>query len=175
MSKYCNPAVSFSTAGRSSCTTPDELFDALRNAKFDQAFWRELSATDCLRYDYKSFHPAGQSGGEADRSIDPCIRMLLLLSSLLLRSEGRIASSTLEEEGFWARAQTQRRGRYSDKFVSFVGKTRQYVRGCFGREQRKKIPRLFLLFASLLFSSPQGATAAATAGPVVKGTPSRVC
>ncbi|CAN0326832.1 unnamed protein product, partial [Scytosiphon promiscuus] len=45
-------------AGRS-CATPDALFDTLRNAKFDPAFWGELSATDCLRYDYKSFHPAG--------------------------------------------------------------------------------------------------------------------
>eukprot|EP00752_Nemacystus_decipiens_P010923 g9707.t1 len=54
-----------SPQGRS-CATPDELFDALRNAKFDPAFWKELSATDCLRYDYKSFHPVGESG-EGDR------------------------------------------------------------------------------------------------------------
>lgn len=54
-----------STAGRR-CTTADELFDALRNAKFHPAFWREISATDTLRYDYKSFHAAGDSGGEAD-------------------------------------------------------------------------------------------------------------
>eukprot|EP00903_Cladosiphon_okamuranus_P010485 g9918.t2 len=52
-----------------SCATPDELFDSLRNAKFDPAFWKELSATDCLRYDYKNFHPAGESSG-GDKSCD---------------------------------------------------------------------------------------------------------
>lgn len=54
----------WSTTGR--CCTTTELFDALRNAKFDPAFWREISATDTLRYDYKSFHAAGESDGEAD-------------------------------------------------------------------------------------------------------------
>ncbi|CAB1105811.1 unnamed protein product [Ectocarpus sp. CCAP 1310/34] len=54
----CSPS-----SARRCCTTADELFDTLRNAKFDPAFWREISATDTLRYDYKSFHAAGESGG----------------------------------------------------------------------------------------------------------------
>ncbi|KAG5177284.1 hypothetical protein JKP88DRAFT_189237 [Tribonema minus] len=33
--------------------TRDELFEALRSAKFDARFWRSLSVADCLRYDYK--------------------------------------------------------------------------------------------------------------------------
>ena len=31
------------------------LFDWLRNAKFDSEFWNEMSTTDCLRIDYKGF------------------------------------------------------------------------------------------------------------------------
>lgn len=47
--------------GGDSRVSPDGLFETLRDAKFDPAFWRELSAEDCLRYDYKQFTPAGSS------------------------------------------------------------------------------------------------------------------
>ncbi|CAM9949057.1 unnamed protein product [Pylaiella littoralis] len=52
----------FLTSDRS-CASRDALFDTLRNAKMDPAFWRELSVNDCLRYDYKSFLLAGEGGG----------------------------------------------------------------------------------------------------------------
>ncbi|CAN0258738.1 unnamed protein product [Scytosiphon promiscuus] len=64
------------TAEGRSCASPNALFDTLRNAKFDPAFWGELSATDCLRYDYKSFHAAGESSGsngscDGGAAVDP--------------------------------------------------------------------------------------------------------
>ncbi|CAM9789771.1 unnamed protein product [Ectocarpus sp. 8 AP-2014] len=58
------------SSARRCCSTADELFDALRNAKFDPAFWREISATDTLRYDYKSFQAAGESGGTSSSHDD---------------------------------------------------------------------------------------------------------
>lgn len=42
----------------------DAMFNVLRNAKFDPQFWKELSAMDCLRYDYKEFAiPHQEQGG----------------------------------------------------------------------------------------------------------------
>jgi exopolyphosphatase len=43
--------------------SPDRtaLFDALSGAKFDSKFWREMSARDCLRIDYKKFPVIGDS------------------------------------------------------------------------------------------------------------------
>ncbi|CAN0201985.1 unnamed protein product, partial [Ectocarpus fasciculatus] len=87
------------SSARRRCTTADELFDALRNAKFDPAFWREISATDTLRYDYKSFHAAGESGGTSGSCDDrqdhdkPPRPLKFGMSSTLCRLE------TLAEKG----------------------------------------------------------------------------
>lgn len=41
----------------------DSLFQQLDAAKFDQAFWAELSVAQCLRYDFKQFEAAGKTFG----------------------------------------------------------------------------------------------------------------
>ncbi|CAM9831801.1 unnamed protein product [Hapterophycus canaliculatus] len=95
------PSSGQGSAGGCRCATPNELFDTLRNAKFDTTFWRQLSATDCLRYDYKSFHPAGESsgsdsgcdGGGGEDPTNPGRSIKFGMSSVLCRLD------TLAEKG----------------------------------------------------------------------------
>lgn len=42
----------------------DAMFEALRSAKFDAAFWRELSVEEALRYDYKQFARKDSAKGQ---------------------------------------------------------------------------------------------------------------
>lgn len=47
--------------GRDKIPDRTALFDALSGAKFDPMFWQEMSASDCLRIDYKRFPVEGES------------------------------------------------------------------------------------------------------------------
>ncbi|KAL7469421.1 hypothetical protein ACHAXS_011807 [Conticribra weissflogii] len=47
--------------GRRNAPDRKALFEVLSNSKFDPNFWSQMSATDCLRIDYKEFTVTGKS------------------------------------------------------------------------------------------------------------------
>ena len=67
----------------------EELFDTLRDAKFDPDFWRTLSVRDCLRYDYKQFSsdPPATSGSSVNDVGDDGRKKTFGMSSILCRVE----------------------------------------------------------------------------------------
>lgn len=68
------------------CSQPDreKLFHYLQNSKFDRSFWKEMSARDALRIDYKRFEPSSSKTSFG-------------LSSVLLASDAMLAKDNFYE------------------------------------------------------------------------------
>ena len=76
----------------------ETCFTAVRDAKYNPAFWEELSATDCLNIDYKQFKQADSSSSEVGIA-----STLLPLSSFVQKSDVLLAlSSFIEKPGLEA-------------------------------------------------------------------------
>ena len=63
------------------------LHDILRNSKFDEKFWSDMSVYDCLRIDYKRFEPSKISDSDAAPMAFGMSSVLLPLSSFLSKDD----------------------------------------------------------------------------------------
>lgn len=76
------------------------LHDLLRNSKFDETFWRDMSVYDCLRIDYKRFEPTSPSSGSSSVPVPFGMSSVLLPLSKFLSKESCVNSITrYMEEG----------------------------------------------------------------------------
>jgi inorganic pyrophosphatase/exopolyphosphatase len=66
-----------------------KLFEELADAKFDPSFWASLSASDCLRYDYKRFATMNGDGRSFSFGTSS---VLLPLSHILTKGDLSIAA-----------------------------------------------------------------------------------
>ena len=68
------------------------LHDLLRNSKFDETFWGDMSGYDCLRIDYKRFEPTSPSSGSSSVPVPFGMSSVLLPLSKFLSKENCVAS-----------------------------------------------------------------------------------
>lgn len=63
------------------------LHDLLRNSKFDEKFWSDMSVYDCLRIDYKRFEPTRSSYSDSPSIAFGMSSVLLPLSNFLSKAD----------------------------------------------------------------------------------------
>ena len=68
------------------------LHDLLRNSKFDESFWGDMSVYDCLRIDYKRFEPTSPSSGSSSVPVPFGMSSVLLPLSKFLSKESCVDS-----------------------------------------------------------------------------------
>ena len=70
------------------------LHDLLRNSKFDESFWGDMSVYDCLRIDYKRFEPTSPSSGSSSVPVPFGMSSVLLPLSKFLSKKNCVNSIT---------------------------------------------------------------------------------
>ena len=70
------------------------LHDLLRNSKFDETFWMDMSVYDCLRIDYKRFEPTSPSSGSSSVPVPFGMSSVLLPLSKFLSKKNCVNSIT---------------------------------------------------------------------------------